>query len=179
MQDLLCASCDPRLALFCAYSRPPYSIHASNNLNTLFLSSYCVKIGLVLELICKGLHKLPPVALSHVCILTRWGQETWPNLDWLLQNCPPSPTWIFQHFTPPPTVVSPASLPTVPPLLRFSFLCSDVLPARLLSLLTTLPETQTDRHTYAHTHSAVPHTSIHQRQHCMCWKEHMSRWDRI
>lgn len=54
---------------------------------------------------------------------------------------------------PPPTAVSPASLPPVPHCWGFPSSCSDVLPAGLLSLLTTLPETQT--HTYTHTLSCL------------------------
>lgn len=54
---------------------------------------------------------------------------------------------------PPPTAVSPASLPPVSHYSGFPSSHSDVLPACLLSLHTTLPDTQTDAHMRVHTHT--------------------------
>lgn len=82
----------------------------------------------------------------------------------------------------PTTAVSPATLPPVPPAPHcwgFPSSRSDVLPVRLLSLLTTLPETQTGAHslthTYTHTYSAVQHVSVYFKGTTEC--DEQSKWE--
>lgn len=72
------------------------------------------------------------------------------------------------------TAVSPA-----PHCWGFPSSRSDVLPVRLLSLLTTLPETQTGAHslthTYTHTYSAVQHVSVYFKGATEC--DEQSKWE--
>lgn len=101
-------------------------------------------------------YELSSIALSYFCFLTRWGRETWPDRDRPLQSSSPFPLMNLPAFHPT-THGCLSSLPsTGPPLLVFSFLCSDVLPACLLSLPTTLPET----HTHVRTHTRA-RTQVH------------------
>lgn len=96
-----------------------------------FQSSDIRSFGSAVEVICTSLHMQPPVTLSHIWILTRWGWETQPNLDRLLQNCPPSRSWIFQHFThrpllclQPPFHQSPTAGVFLPPAVMCFLLAS-------------------------------------------------------
>jgi len=115
-----------------------------------------------------------PVALSHICILTRRGQESRPTLDsasperlsFPLVNLPP----------PPPTAVSPASLPPVPHCWGFP---SSAVMCFLLASYRCSQRSLKRRQADARTHSAAPHVPVHQRPDWMCWKDQMSTWGRL
>lgn len=77
--------------------------------------------------------------------------------------------------TTPTTHCCLSSLPsTSPPLLGFSF-----LPQWCASCLPLIAAHNVPWNTHTHSHTAVPHASVHQRQNWMWWKVHMSTLDQL